>query len=457
MPKSEKRDLWIVVGIILSLAVYHLWSNVSGFVNVTVPYIGIPLSAVITNMLFFWTVAALWVAYNRWTEAAAHEQEFRDILESTGPAAVIFVDAEGRIEDCSESVEVMLGYEKANVLMKSLDKLFEMDKEEGSEEGGAEEAIEKLGFHVGEGVGRRSDGTELPVEMIRLARKTTGGTFILLHDIKARKEDEQHLRDAVEQAEKATQTQAEKLERARESYEQAMEVETLRENLLQMAIRDLTRPLQAAKSGCDALGPSITDELDEAKREELCDVAEHIRRSAMMVQSVVDVRRFEAGGMEVAGTRGAIVQTVQEVVDGFGKLSRTRSVKVEVEPDVGWAMYDLDMARRVIEILVDNALRHTPESGEVLIRIGLDRDFVRVSVTDQGPRIPASMRSKIFGAYNLLNMPGKSPRRPRGLCLAYCKMAIDANGGELGADAGDTTGMTFWFSLPCLHAAATGG
>jgi signal transduction histidine kinase len=109
---------------------------------------------------------------------------------------------------------------------------------------------------------------------------------------------------------------------------------------------------------------------------------------------------------------------------------------------------DEHLLTRAIENLLDNALRHTPEGGEVRLGWQVERDRVEISVADTGPGIPADDLARIFDP--LYRGEGSRNRKTggAGLGLAIAKRILLAHNGDLTAANGDQSGATFTATLP---------
>jgi signal transduction histidine kinase len=107
-------------------------------------------------------------------------------------------------------------------------------------------------------------------------------------------------------------------------------------------------------------------------------------------------------------------------------------------------MCDGALVRRVIENLVSNGIRHTPAGSGMRIAVARGDGRVRVTVQDEGPGVPPEARERIFQKFGTLNATYHSA----GLGLAFCKLAVEAQGGTIGVEPREPAGSTFWFELP---------
>ena len=88
--KRETRDLWVAIAIALSLGVYHLLFNIISFLQ----YISYQYYQWVSNLLFFWILALLWVAYRRWRNAVYRQRKLRNILASIKTEVIMVVDSQ---------------------------------------------------------------------------------------------------------------------------------------------------------------------------------------------------------------------------------------------------------------------------------------------------------------------------------------------------------------------------
>ena len=104
---------------------------------------------------------------------------------------------------------------------------------------------------------------------------------------------------------------------------------------------------------------------------------------------------------------------------------------------------------QVLTNLVGNAIRHSPKQSTVHLRM-LQRDsYARCEVTDEGPGIPADLRSRIFDRFFQVSSGIEQPTGGTGLGLAISRLIVAQHGGTIGVDGGPSgCGSTFWLEIP---------
>ena len=127
------------------------------------------------------------------------------------------------------------------------------------------------------------------------------------------------------------------------------------------------------------------------------------------------------------------------------------ALRTEIVNDFPAVFVDRSLMGRVLANLVDNALKFTPDGGEVTMRAELGGEArpgqVIVSVVDTGPGIPLESRGQLFEKFQQVpNIRGR--RRGTGLGLPFCMLVVEAHGGHIWVESEVGTGSSFIFSLP---------
>jgi two-component system, sensor histidine kinase and response regulator len=232
-----------------------------------------------------------------------------------------------------------------------------------------------------------------------------------------------------------------------EHYERLRELESLRDNLIEMLVHDMRSPLMAlrfALRGVRELLPA-----DDQNLVKILDKAGDITtRLTEMINQMLDISRFEAGQMPLHRSLGNLVELATTVRNSLETLASGRRLSLSASGQV-WAYYDPDIVSRVLSNLINNAIRFTSVGGEVTISVIPEAGHCRVTVADTGPGIPPEFQGKIFGKFFQVEYAQK--KRGIGLGLHFCKLAVEAQGGRIGVDSAVGLGSTFWFTLPSIE------
>ena len=116
--------------------------------------------------------------------------------------------------------------------------------------------------------------------------------------------------------------------------------------------------------------------------------------------------------------------------------------------DTGFFSAGTSTRERVIENLVSNAMKHTDIEGRVRVVVSGSGGKASIAVTDEGPGVPPSKRIRIFQPYNAEALRSKAGYVSSGLGLAFCRLAVEAQGGAIRVEDGTPRGSVFVVELP---------
>ncbi len=233
-----------------------------------------------------------------------------------------------------------------------------------------------------------------------------------------------------------------------ENYDRLRELETLRDNLTHMIVHDMRTPLMAINGYLQLLKMTGGQKLDEEEKDYVEQALSGTSALVEMVSSLLDVSRLETGAMPLNLKPNDLRTLAKEAFETLGALARKRQVHVEVPPEPLLVRCDAEIIRRVIVNLVANAVKFTPQDGQVRVAVKTDDAKARVTVVDTGPGIPPEYREKIFEKFGQVETRQQEGKYSTGLGLTFCKLAVKAHGGKIGVKSEVGKGSTFWFTLP---------
>lgn len=222
-------------------------------------------------------------------------------------------------------------------------------------------------------------------------------------------------------------------------------MEVLRDDLVHMVVHDLRAPLTALTASLDFLISSAKSNLSKVEKTCATNAFHGALQLADMINTLLDINRMESGKMPLSLESENLVSIARAAADTLTPLLQQRQVHLDVPETPPMACCDATLIRRLLTNLIDNAIRHTDSQGEICIAFHSEDGFVIVSVTNDGPEIPAEYHDKIFQKFGQV---GAKQAHTTGLGLTFCKLAIEAHGGSIGIRSEPGQGCTFWFTLP---------
>lgn len=232
--------------------------------------------------------------------------------------------------------------------------------------------------------------------------------------------------------------------------EQLLELQRVRKETSDLIVHDLRNPLGIIYGTINMLEMVLPEDV-LADNRELIDLATSAcERMQRLVDSLLDVAKLETGEMPIHLRHADLQPVIEEVVQLQSVSARPHNVtlRVELADDLPPVLMDVEKIERVLSNLLDNALKYSPPDSTVTVCAEHAPQAVVVSVIDQGPGIPKAQRERIFERF--AQVEGSKPaRRGFGLGLTFCKLAVEAHGGEIWAEEGpDGVGSRFVFTLP---------
>jgi len=238
-----------------------------------------------------------------------------------------------------------------------------------------------------------------------------------------------------------------------ERNQELLELHEMQQNLTQMVVHDLRSPLVSIMTCL---------ELFEIKTDGQTGFEKYIRRlqrcSATlmdMITAMLDLVKLESGEMVV--NRNAVhldhvFSEVKEHVSGLLELHGC-NLKIQSFENLPRLHADYEILRRVLVNILSNAIDYTKSGNDVDVSAEVLGEKVCVRINDQGPGISKEEQAFIFDKYPKITKDGITRRYSTGLGLAFCKMAVEANQGQIGVESDSGKGTTIWLTLPVFQAA----
>lgn len=213
------------------------------------------------------------------------------------------------------------------------------------------------------------------------------------------------------------------------------------------ALHDAKNLLGAIFANLDWLKTTFTEDGKQESLEAISDLTQACRQlESLLVEGLV-ARQVPIGALSLRKQRTSIASLVGAAVRRVDKRARLAGVEIVVDgPSALHAAVDPELLGRVLDNLLDNAVRVSPSGSKICVHHGDSGGDLILTIADQGPGVPPDEREEIFQLFS------SSPTRPgtrgtAGMGLAFCQKVAEAHGGRILLDD-QPTGACFVLTLP---------
>ena len=228
------------------------------------------------------------------------------------------------------------------------------------------------------------------------------------------------------------------------------EIERLRNEFLAMVSHELRTPLTTIK-GCTSIVLGSSDPMDISEVLQyfrmIDEQSDHLRG---LVNNLLDMTRIEAGALSVTLKPTEVKSLVDEAKAAFLRRGARNTVEVDLDPDLPSVSADKRRITQVMDNLLSNAAKYSPEFSTIRVTGSREGNHVRISVTDEGMGIPSDQLSRLFKKFSRIDGDDRERKiAGEGLGLAICKGIVEAHGGRITAKSGEEDqGTRITFTIP---------
>jgi len=232
-------------------------------------------------------------------------------------------------------------------------------------------------------------------------------------------------------------------------------------DLIAMVSHELRTPLAAINEALSLFAETAAGQLEEPQRRYLNIAREEIDRLSRMISNLIEASRMEMGKVVLNLKPVNLNQLVNTAIQSLSFLINRKNLEIELHTPgkLPLVLGDSDRLLQVLNNLLDNAIKYSPEGGVIRIDIGFvepntpilaqegilaNTDYLQISITDRGPGIPRQFLEKIFGRYERIDPSGPGI----GLGLAIVRSIIERHHGKVWANSVVGEGASFSFILP---------
>ena len=226
---------------------------------------------------------------------------------------------------------------------------------------------------------------------------------------------------------------------------QLVELGDFKETMMGMIVHDLKNPLNVI------IGLTKGQYNSENQRV----VHQSGQKMLNLVMNILDVQKFEALEMELQTKALWLESLVKASGEEVGLLLSQKGLKLDIQIQAqDWVKGEAEIIGRVFTNLLTNAIKFSLQGGTITVTnepvVLPDKNIgqTKIWVKDQGVGIPADKLERIFLRFEQAEQKKSGGIRSTGLGLTFCKLAVEAHGGEIGVESVQGKETSFWFTLP---------
>ncbi|MEP7170379.1 MAG: ATP-binding protein, partial [Bacteroidota bacterium] len=236
------------------------------------------------------------------------------------------------------------------------------------------------------------------------------------------------------------------------NIEKLKEVENLRRELIANVSHDLRTPISIIQGYIETLQMKAATLTPEERNRYLHIISESTGKLEKLVTELFELSKLEANQVEPKKEPFFISELVNDISGKYQVIANVKNISIstELSKELPAVYADVSLIERVLQNLIDNAMKFTPEGGKIIIKTFKNEADVEVIVTDTGIGVPEDEREQIFGRYYKANN-FTDLKNSTGLGLAIVKKILDLHDSSLDLQTKVNKGSSFIFRLPVYH------
>ena len=371
------------------------------------------------------------------TERALIEEKVRElnkfkkkILDSAG-VSINILDKSGNIMNSNRGAEELFGYTEDEVRDESHSIFYR--KEDGDLLAKSMQEVLERGKFEGEVTLIKKNETEFPARLTLTTVENDSREPVAIIEIV----------DDLTQLKKAERIIQQQLEHLKE-------IDSMKEEYFYSTSHEFKTPLTSIVGLTRMLLDEKVGKLNDKQHEALELVYCDSKRLRGAVQRILDIARIDSGKMVYNIENVDLNRVFDEIIGGLNVLLESKSLTItkEVGGDVPTVLADKERLYMVIDNLMSNSIKFTPQGGKITITASKEDGNVLVQVSDTGVGIPEEDKERVFEKYYQVKSGSRDNAGGSGLGLVICRKIIEDLKGKIWVESKLGEGSTFKFTLP---------
>jgi PAS domain S-box-containing protein len=339
-------------------------------------------------------------------------QRTEQLLVDRAVDVICVISSDATIRSINRASERAWGYPPRELIDKSLSVLLPETEVDNIKQTtlGQVRSVERINLET---TARRKDGTLADIVLTGYWSARESGLFCIMHD-----------------------------------FSQQKQLERLKDEFFAMVSHDLKNPLTSILGLLSLLERGVLGEISDHGKKLAVAAQAECGTMLRLLDDFLDIKRIESGGFELQPQQFELNQTIDNVVASMSLRASEKHIQLDADCEKITCLADEQRIMQVLDNLVSNAIKFSPENSTVKIGAKENEKDTLVWVEDQGRGIPAEQKKRIFAKFAQVDASDSKELKGTGLGLAICKSIVEHHGGSIGVESELGKGSKFWFTIP---------
>lgn len=367
-------------------------------------------------------------------------ERYQLLVENVLDYAIFLLDKDGKIDSWNKGAEKLKGYKKHEIIGKHFSIFYtEQDKKKNKPAINLAESLHKNRVED-EGWRVRKDGSKFWADVVITPLFDEQGRHRGFAKVTRDLTERKHYEDKLQRTN----------QKLKASYQDLQHLSAGKDEFVSLASHQLRTPATGVKQYLALLLEGYAGELSEQQIDYLKKAYDSNDRQLEIVNDLLQVAQLDAGQVVLNRSPTDINDLIENIIDENADTLKNRRQKISLNlPKKTW-LFNVDSVRfrMVLENLIDNASKYTPEHGEITISLKPEKHDLKISVADNGIGISKSEIPKLFEKFTRLSNPLTRNVTGSGLGLYWADKIVRLHNGHISISSKPGKGTTFTITIP---------
>lgn len=240
--------------------------------------------------------------------------------------------------------------------------------------------------------------------------------------------------------------QKDEIEKQRKELEQ---LNQMKDKFFAIIAHDLRNPFSTVLSLSELLAKEFVNFDQNNLQMFIEQIYKYSNKTFNLLENLLQWSMLQTGRLTPKPQMANLAGVINDTIDLLKGTALNKSINLYwAMPIDAFAYFDVNMITTVVRNLISNAIKFTPQNGEVVVQVDAEPEYYKVSIIDTGVGIPDEVIQKLFRIDSNPTTLGTNEESGTGLGLILCKEFVEKNGGTIGVRSEVNKGSTFYFTVP---------